>query len=533
MPNRSAPPGGAVQKTQLHRQDNPRQAWLEMRNITKVFPDGTRALSDVQLSVGKGEIHGLLGENGAGKSTLMKILSGILPATSGTIHIGGHQVSLRNTIEALAHGIGMVHQHFSLVPDFSAIDNIILGRGRALSRPERDAARARVEKLMHETGMKVPLDTPIEMLPVGTQQRIEILKTLDRDVNILILDEPTAVLTPQESDQLFDVLRSLAERGTTSILITHKLREVLAVTENVTVLRRGRSVGRRPTQGATAADLARMMVGTERLPTVLERVSHPPLHPVLQVTDLHVEDDSGNKAVKGVSFEVRAGEIFAIAGVTGNGQTELIEALTGLRPVASGDARLLDQSIKGKSPRHLYQMGLAHVPEDRHKLGMVGEFTVLENSILGVHHERRFHRNVPGTLHWGRIRSYAQDIVRRFDVVTPGVNTAMRSLSGGNQQKLVVGRELGKNPVLVVAGQPTRGLDVSAAAAIRDLLVDIRNEGQAVLLVSADLDETLSLADRVAVIYEGEIMAVLEREQFDRERIGLLMGGVDDVDTTG
>ena len=534
MPDRSAPRAGAAgQGGQAVSVLAGAEPWLEMRGISKVYPNGTRALENVDLVVAKGEIHGLLGENGAGKSTLMKILSGILPLTAGRIRLGGRDISLRNTHDALAHGIGMVHQHFSLVPTFTALDNILLGRGALLSSPNRAQARARVQRLMDETGLHAPLDIPVEQLPVGTQQRIEILKTLDRQVDVLILDEPTAVLTPQETDQLFEVLRGLAARGTTIILITHKLREVLALTHAVTVLRNGRVVGTRVTAGATAADLARMMVGTERLPEVKQRRPQEATQPVLRVAGLTVKDDSGHDAVKNVSFEIYTGEIFAIAGVTGNGQTELIEALTGLRPIAAGRAYLLGESINGRGPRQLYRMGLAHVPEDRHRLGMVAQFSVLENSILGIHHEARFRRRLPGTIHWGKVRRHARSLVERFQVVTPSLATPMRSLSGGNQQKLVVGRELSKSPALVIAGQPTRGLDVSAAAAIRDLLMDIRNEGQAVLLVSADLDEALALADRVGVMYEGEMLAVLTRDQFDRERIGLLMGGVRDGSAAG
>lgn len=542
MPDRSAPRPGAAGQAVTGVDPRPytpvsvlagAEPWLEMRSITKVYPNGTKALDNVDLVVAKGEIHGLLGENGAGKSTLMKILSGILPHTAGRVLLGGREISLRSTTEALAHGIGMVHQHFSLVPTFNALDNIILGRGSLWSSPARAQARRRVLRLMEETGLQAPLDVPVELLPVGTQQRIEILKTLDREVDLLILDEPTAVLTPQETDQLFEVLRGLAARGTTIILITHKLREVLALTSAVTVLRHGRVVGTRLTKGATAADLARMMVGTERLPDVKARRQHERSEPVLRVAGLRVKGDGGHEAVKDVSFEVNTGEIFAVAGVTGNGQTELIEALTGLRPIAAGRAYLLGETMNGKGPRQLYRMGLAHVPEDRHRLGMVGPFSVMENSVLGVHHEPRFRRGLPGTLHWGKVRRYARDLVRRFQVVTPALSTPMRSLSGGNQQKLVVGRELSKSPSLVVAGQPTRGLDVAAAAAIRDLLVDIRNDGQAVLLVSADLDEVLALADRIAVMYEGEFLAVLERDQFDRERIGLLMGGVRDGSAAG
>lgn len=534
MPNRSAPQKGAADhKSSSQTRPSVADAWLQMRGITKVYPDGTRALDNVDLLVHKGEIHGLLGENGAGKSTLMKILSGILPTTDGTVSLNGREISLRNTSDALAHGIGMVHQHFSLVPDFTAVDNVLLGRGANLARPGRAEVRARIERLMDETGLRVPLDTPVELLPVGTQQRVEILKTLDRAEDILILDEPTAVLTPQETDQLFEVLRRLAAEGTTIILITHKLREVLAITDRVTVLRRGRLVGSRDTEGATAADLARMMVGAERLPEVARREDHVESEPVLRVENLRVNDEVGHEAVRGVTFDVRAGEILAIAGVTGNGQSELIDALTGLRPIAGGDAYLLGQSIQGKGPRQLYRMGLAHVPEDRQRVGMVAELSVMENSILGIHRERRFQRALPGTLHWGKVRGHARDIVRKFDVVAPGLSATMRSLSGGNQQKLVVGRELSKSPTLVVAGQPTRGLDVSAAAAIRDLLVDIRNQGEAVLLVSADLDEVFSLADRIAVIYEGQILDVLERHEFDRERIGLLMGGVRNESVAG
>ncbi|MFS8629460.1 MAG: ABC transporter ATP-binding protein [Limnochordales bacterium] len=530
MPDRSAPlRGAAEQMTSVADHGSAADVYLEMRGITKVYPDGTKALDNVTLQVRKGEIHGLLGENGAGKSTLMKILSGILPMTSGQIFLGGREVRLHSTTEALAHGIGMVHQHFSLVPNFTALENVLLGRGANLARPNYAEVRARMERLMEETGLKVPLDTPVELLPVGTQQRIEILKTLDRASNILILDEPTAVLTPQETDQLFEVLKKLAAGGMTIILITHKLREVLAITQRVTVLRQGRLVGTRDTAGVTAADLARMMVGQERLPGVAQRVATGAGKPVLRVENLRVKGDGDQLAVKGVTFEVRSGEIFAIAGVTGNGQSELIEALSGLRPIAGGEAYLHDKPIKGKGPRELYAMGLAHIPEDRHRLGMVAELSVMENSILGMHREKRFRRALPGTLHWGKVRRHAEEIIKTFDVVAAGVSAPMRSLSGGNQQKLVAGRELTKKPSLVIAGQPTRGLDVAATAFIRDLLVDIRNQGQAVLLVSADLDETLALADRIAVMYEGEILAVLSRDEFDRERIGLLMGGVRDA----
>lgn len=529
MPDHPAPHRGAAELNQpVADRGSATGAYLEMRSITKVYPDGTKALDNVNLRVGKGEIHGLLGENGAGKSTLMKILSGILPLTSGSVLLGGREVTLRSTTDALAHGIGMVHQHFSLVPNFTAIENVLLGRGANLARPNVAEVRARMERLMEETGLKVPLDTPVELLPVGTQQRIEILKTLDRASNILILDEPTAVLTPQETDQLFEVLKKLSADGITIILITHKLREVLAITQRVTVLRQGRLVGSRDTEGATAADLARMMVGQEELPATARREKDIEPVPILRVENLSVKGDGDQLAVKNVTFDVRAGEIFAIAGVTGNGQSELIEALTGLRPLADGSAYLHGQPIAGKNPRDLYEMGLAHIPEDRHRLGMVAEMSLTENSILGLQRQRRFQRSLPGTMHWGNVRRHTEEIIRTFDVVAAGVSVPIRSLSGGNQQKLVAGREFSKQPSLVVAGQPTRGLDVSAAAFIRDLLVDIRNQGKAVLLVSADLDETLALADRIAVMYEGEILAVLTRDEFDRERIGLLMGGVRD-----
>ncbi len=490
---------------------------IEMRGITKVYPDGTVALRGVDFYVRRGEIHGLLGENGAGKTTLMKILSGLLRPTSGEIRVNGKKVSFKSASEALKMGIGMVHQHLALVQVFTVYENIVLGL-----KTEGDA-RARIEKLMEETGLKVPLDVRIENLPFGVRQRAEILKMLYRNVDVLILDEPTTNLTPVETDELFETLRRLRDQGKTVIFITHKLREVLEVTDRVTVLRSGRVVGVVETSKATPQQLAKMMVGRE----VVFTISKPPKEPgepVLEVRDLWVRNDLGEWAVKGVSFTVRAGEIFGIAGVEGNGQSELIQAITGLRRPEKGRILLEGRDVTGLPPSQLYRMGLGHIPEDRQGLGLVLDMSVAENSILGVQRTRLFMGKFYNLL-WPSIKRHASRIIERFAVVAPSLEAPVRSLSGGNQQKLVVGRELSKEPKLIVASQPTRGLDVAATEYIRKLLVDMRTRGKAVLLVSADLDEVLQLSDRIAVMYEGEFMGIARPEELTREQIGMMMGG--------
>ncbi len=492
-------------------------AIVYMKNIVKVYPDGTVALRGVDFEVKKGEIHGLLGENGAGKTTLMKILSGLLRPTSGEIYIRGRKVHFKSASEALKHGIGMVHQHLALVPAFTAYENIILGL------PGKMISRKKIEELMETTGLKVPLDAKVEDLPFGVRQRIEILKMLYRNVDVLILDEPTTNLTPIETKELFETLRNLKKQGKTIIFITHKLREVLEVTDRVTVLRRGKVVGVVETSKATPEMLAKMMVGREVVFRIEKKPGHPG-EPVLIVKDLWVRSDLGGWAVKGVSFAVYSGEIFGIAGVEGNGQSELVEAITGLRRVEKGQVILMGKDVTNKPPSELYRMGLGHIPEDRQKLGLVLDMSVAENSILGIHRLKKFIGKLLN-MKWRNINAHAKNIIKEFEIVAPGVRAPARSLSGGNQQKLVVGRELSKAPIVIVAAQPTRGLDVAATEYIRKILVKMRDEGKAVLLVSADLDEVLQLSDRVAIMYEGEFMGVAKPEELTEEQIGLMMGG--------
>ncbi|HIE47396.1 TPA: ABC transporter ATP-binding protein [Candidatus Bipolaricaulota bacterium] len=506
---------------------------LKAEGIVKVYPDGTVALRGVDFDIRPGEIQGLLGENGAGKTTLTKIISGLLPPTSGRILLGGEPVRLRSPKEALARGIGMVHQHFALVDDFTVLENIALGTGRPADR----ALRASVAELMERTGLRVPLDAPVENLAVGERQRVEILKVLSRAVRILILDEPTSVLTPVETDELFGFLRRLKGEGVGIVFITHKLREVLEITDRVTVLRRGEVVGEVLTRETSAEELARMMVGAELRPRgrrPVELLTDIPrerreavrtgVEPVLVVEDLRVPAEGGGEAVKGISFELYPGEILGIAGVEGNGQTELVEAICGLRG-GRGSARLRGREILGLPPLELYRLGLAHIPEDRWKYGLILSFTVAENSILGRQRSPRFLGPLT-VLKWGEVFAHARELIARFSIQAPGLEAPAKSLSGGNQQKLIVGRELSKEPDVVIAAQPTRGLDIGAAEYIRDLLLGLRDEGKAILLVSADLDEVLELSDRVAFMYEGTFTAVTTPAELDRERAGLYMGGM-------
>ena len=499
---------------------------LEMRDIVKVYPDGTKALKGVTIQVYEGEILGLLGENGAGKTTLMKILFGMLKPTKGKIFLRGEEVRFKSPADAIASGIGMVHQHFTLVEVFTALENIILGReGHGLfSKIDVENARKKLQKLMDELNFQVPLDVPVENLPVGVQQRIEILKMLYRDVDILILDEPTAVLTPIEVRELFAVLRKLKAQGKTIIFISHKLNEVMEITDRVTVIRKGKVVGSVKTSEATPQLLAKMMVGRD----VVLRIEKPPKEPgetVLRVENLWVKGDRGENAVKGLTFEVRAGEIFGIAGVEGNGQSELIEAIAGLRKIEKGRVYLNGVDVTGKSPRELYDLGVAHIPEDRTHMGLILEMTVMENSILGMHWRQEFSRGL-GLINWKKAENHARKLIEEFEISAPGTKAPVKSLSGGNQQKLIVAREVSKRPEFIIAAQPTRGVDVASTEYIRNYLVKLRNENKAVLLVSADLDEVLQLSDRMAIMYEGQFMGIVKPEEVTEEQIGLMMGGV-------
>lgn len=514
--------------------------FLRAERITKVYGDGTVAVRDATVELRPGEIVGLLGENGAGKTTLTKILSGLLPPTRGRVVSPRGPVRFSSPREALDFGIGMVHQHFALVGTFTAVENVALSHERPFSPLVLGATRAKLERLIAESGLKVPLDVPVEKLAVGEQQRVEILKVLSRDVDLLILDEPTSVLTPLEVDELFKLLRRLKEEGKAIVLITHKLREVGAITDRVVVLRKGEVVGDVRTADVTKEELARLMVGkavesraaravelsTEEIPAHDAHQAAGARGPgVLHVEGLTVAGDTKPVAVRDLSFDVYAGEIFGIAGVEGNGQTELVEALTGLRPAVKGAATIHGKNVLGLDPRRIYRMGVAHIPEDRWVLGLVLPFTLAENAILGVHRWPQF-RGPLSVLRWGRIRSHVRSLMERFEIQASGPDAPAKSLSGGNQQKLIVGRELAKDPAIVIASQPTRGLDVGAAQYIRDTLVGMRDRGRAILLVSADLDEVLALSDRVAIMYEGRFMAVARPEELDRGKIGMLMGGV-------
>ena len=504
----------------------PNPSTIEMQAIHKVYPDGTVALRGVDLELPRGEIRGLLGENGAGKSTLMKIASGLLAPTRGQIRVNGTPCRFRSPADALAAGIGMVHQHFALVPTFTVLQNIILGRegSRVFSSLQLDAVRQRVQGLMQDGGLHAPLDIPVERLSLGVQQRVEILKMLYRQVDILILDEPTAVLTTVEVEELFQTLRALRCVGKTVVLITHKLKEVLAITDRITVLQQGRVAGHLQTADATPQSLARLMVGRETLPMTAK----PPVQraaPLLQVQGLRICDEHATPVIVDLSFDVHAGEILGIAGVEGNGQTELIEAITGLHPVAGGRIFLHGQDITGLSPRALYERGLAHVPADRHQVGLVLDFTVAENSILGRQQSGQFRGRV-GHLSWSSIYAYARHLIGQFAIVVADVRLPARSLSGGNQQKLILARELGKQPDFVVAVHPTRGLDVAATQYIRAQLLRLREQGRAVLLVSADLDEIFHLSDRIAVLYNGQCMGIASPDTLDVQQVGLMMGGL-------
>ena len=493
---------------------------IEMKGIWKVYPDGTVALRGVDFTVRKGEIHGLLGENGAGKTTLMRILYGEIKPSKGTIRVFGKKVSFRGPWDAIREGIGMVYQHFSLVPSFTVLENLFLSLS-TLEKVTMSEVRRRAEKIIETVGLKVPLDAKVEDLAVGVQQRVEILKTLMRNAKILILDEPTSVLTPVEVEELFKTLRKLKDLGITVVFISHKLKEIKRITDRVTVLRKGKVVGVAETKDVTEVDLARMMVGREVV-FELKKKEAKPGEVVLLVKDLWVKDDRGLDAVKGISFELRRGEILGIAGVQGNGQRELAEALAGLRPVVKGRVILEGEDITNLPPYLIYRKGLSYIPDSR-SVGLILELNVISNSILT---RLKSFLGRSGRILWGKAREFTSSVIKKFNVITESLTTPMKYLSGGNQQKVMVGREVIVRPKVIIASEPTHGLDVSATEYIRRLLINLRDEGVAILLISTDLDEILQLSDRIAVIYEGKIMAVGKPEEFTLEKLGLLMGGV-------
>jgi len=498
---------------------------LEMRGITKHFP-GVVANDHVDFQLAQGEIHALLGENGAGKTTLMHILYGLSRPDEGEIVLHGTPVRLRSPSDAMTHGIGMVHQHFMLVPVLTVTENIILGQEDAHWGPWLDLRQAaqHIRQLAAQYHMDVDPLAIVQDLPVGLRQRVEILKALYRQATILILDEPTAVLTPGEVEHLFDTLTTLAQHGTSIIFITHKLREVFHIAQRITVLRHGRAVGTLTPAETTEAQLAALMVGEARPTHVVQPSRASSGDAILRVHNLQVLDERGVLVVAGVSLTVHAGEILGIAGVQGNGQTELVEALTGLRPAVAGTIALQGVDVSRATPRQLAACGVAHIPEDRHKYGMVEDYTIADNLVLNTYYRRPFARGV--VRHAAAIAAHAERLMRAFDVRAPNPSTRAGSLSGGNQQKMVIARECSRPLRLLIAAQPTRGLDIGATAFIHQHLVQQREQGCAVLLVSADLDELLTLSDRIAVMYHGQISATLDAHEASRESLGQLMAGV-------
>ena len=495
---------------------------VEMSNIVRQFP-GVLANDHVCLEVEKGEIHGLLGENGAGKTTLMNILSGLAVPDEGEIRLDGKLVQFASCLDAIGHGIGMVHQHFMLVPVFTVAENLVLGNEprKGLSFDIKQA-RELVIELSERYGLKVDPDALIRNIPVGMQQRVEILKALSRGAEIMILDEPTAVLTPQEVEELYAIMQSLREAGHTIIFITHKLQEVKEITDRVTVLRDGRVVDTVDTKDVSQADLARMMVGRDVVLRV-EKEEHEAGDVKLRVDNLFADDARGLLALKDVSLEVRAGEIVGIAGVAGNGQSELVEAITGLRKSNSGKVILNDVDITDTTPRERMYAGLGHIPQDRQRRGLVMDFSLVDNFLLGFEDSPPFIRGP--MLDYAEADRFARASIEMFDVRTPGIDVSARTLSGGNQQKAIVARELRRDPRVLIAAQPTRGLDVAAIEFVHNKLIELRDQDKAVLLISMELTEILDLSDRILVMYEGEIVGSFEAGQATPESLGLLMAG--------
>jgi simple sugar transport system ATP-binding protein len=504
---------------------------LQATGITKRFP-GVLANDHVNFTLEKGEIHALLGENGAGKSTLMNILYGLHQPDEGEIRINDHPVKILGPHDAIAKGVGMVHQHFMLVPPLTVTENIMLGQESvtaaskglgALAVLDRKSVAARIRELSQKYSLQVDPDAVVQDLTVGAQQRVEIIKALYREADILILDEPTAVLTPQEADELFVIMRNLTRQGKSLVFITHKLREVLAVADQISVMRAGQMVGAVRPGEATRELLAEMMVGRKVI-LQIEKDEAKPQDVVLEVTDLHAEDDRRHLVVNGVSFEVRAGEILGIAGVQGNGQTELAEALTGLRKSQSGKVTILGQDTTHFSPRQVIEAGTSHVPEDRHKHGLVLSFPIRENMVLCTYYCSPFANGIE--LNYPAIEAESLERAKMFDVRAPSIMTSVGSLSGGNQQKVIIARELSRPIKLLIASQPTRGLDVGSIEFIHHSIIEARDKGTAVLLISAELDEILSLSDRIAVMYKGRILDTLDAKTATREQLGLLMAGI-------
>ena len=495
---------------------------IEMREITKIFGEFV-ANDKINLELRKGEIHALLGENGAGKSTLMNMLAGLLEPTSGEIVVNGKSEKLDSPSKAASLGIGMVHQHFMLVEAFTVAENIILG-SEVTNKGVLDLKKANADilELSERYGLAVDPTAKVADISVGAQQRVEILKTLYRGADILIFDEPTAVLTPAEILELMDIMKTLVKEGKSIILITHKLDEIRAVADRVTVIRRGKSIQTVSIEGATNKDLAEMMVGRS-VSFVTEKEEAQPKEVVLQISDLVVNENRGVPAVKELSIDVRAGEIVGIAGIDGNGQSELIQAITGLRKVKSGSIKIKGQEVVGLSSRKITEMNVSHVPEDRHRDGLVLEMMLSENIALQTYYKEPLSKN--GVLNYNQINSYARKLMEEFDVRAANEIVPASALSGGNQQKAIIAREVDRNPDLLIVSQPTRGLDVGAIEYIHKRLIAERDKGKAVLVVSFELDEILNLSDRIAVIHDGKIQGIVKPSETNKQELGVLMAG--------
>ena len=500
---------------------------LELSNINKSFGH-VHANKDINLTINKGTIHGIIGENGAGKSTLMSIVYGLYQADSGKIKVSGKEINLKSPRDSIENGIGMVHQHFMLVENFTVLENIVLGfEGELIFGKNLDKAKKDLKNLCDTYNLNVDLDSTISDLSVGFRQRVEILKSLYRGAEVFILDEPTGVLTPQEVDELFKILRSLKKEGKTIVLITHKLNEIMDLTSEVSVMRQGEVVGHTKTENTNREKLAEMMVGR----SVLLRINKSKVEKgdvVFKVENLSVKDDLGVTRVKNVNLKIHAGEILGLAGVTGNGQTELLEALSGIRKVESGEIYLNDEKISDNlgllNPRELKEKGLAHVPEDRQRMGLVTDFKAYENLIFGYHDQEPYSKS--SIMKENQILDYSKKVMEEYDVRPRSPNLMTSNFSGGNQQKIILSRELNEKPKVLLVGQPTRGVDIGAIEFIHQRLIDMRDRGAAILLVSVELDEVLSLSDRIVVMFDGKIVGEKENKNVTDRELGLLMAGV-------
>jgi len=498
---------------------------VEMLGITKYFP-GVVANDSVDLKVKEGEIHALVGENGAGKSTLMNALYGLFQPDEGTIKINGEKVVMQSSNDAIQRGIGMVHQKFKLIPSFTIVENICLGsepRKNKYFIDKKEEYKSVVE-ISDKYGLKIDPSSKIRDCAVGIGQRVEILKTLYRKANILILDEPTSVLTPQETDELFKVIRNLVNKGKTVIFITHKLREVMEISDTVTVLRKGKLTGFKPTSETNENEIARMMVGRDVLLRVDKKAIESEQKPILEIEDLVSTDNRGLVALNQISFEVKPGEILGIAGVQGNGQSELIETITGLRKIERGIIKIKSKKINRFSPKSIRETGISHIPEDRVERGLNLDATIEENLIVTSHDKKPF--SSMGIFDFNKIEEYSEQLINEYDIRTSNSKNKAESLSGGNMQKIVVAREIEEDPDLLIAAQPTRGVDIGSIEFIHKKIIEARDQGKAVLLVSTELDEIMSLSDRIIVMCEGEIVKIIPGGIADEEELGLLMAGI-------